>query len=133
MLSFFILGGEFLQLQRAPLLPAGQMSTVLRIFLWHCCFLRTEPVCSVGRAFRDKVYLFPWPLPPIATYLLTRRYLKWPLAPIRQGFSFELMKVPHKNSINLSAVYDASKTLDNTSDYGASVLHELFQSQPTAL
>ena len=72
--------------------------------------------------------MFPWPLPPIATYLLTWRYLKWPLAPIRQSFSFELMKVPHKNSINLSAVYDASKTLGNTSDYGASVLHEFFQS-----
>ena len=77
--------------------------------------------------------MFPWPLPPIATYLLTRRYLKWPLAPIRPSFSLELKKVLHKNSINLSAVYDASKTLGNTSDYDASVLHEFFQSQPTAL
>ena len=24
------------------------MDAVLRFFLWHCCFLGTEPVCSVG-------------------------------------------------------------------------------------
>jgi hypothetical protein len=55
-------------------------------FLWYCCFLRTEPVCSVGRAFRDNFFLFPRPLPPPVTCLLTRKYLNWPIAPTKPSF-----------------------------------------------
>lgn len=45
---------------------------VLRFLLCHSKFLRNEPVCSVGRAFRDNFYLSPSPLPPPATILLAR-------------------------------------------------------------
>ena len=30
----------------------SHMDTIIRFFLWYCSFLRTEPVCSVGRAPR---------------------------------------------------------------------------------
>ena len=47
----------------------SHMDAILRFFLWYCYFLRTEPVCSVGRAFRDIFSLLPWlhPLPLIAS------------------------------------------------------------------
>ena len=51
---------------------ATHMDATLRFLLWHCCFLRTKLVCSVGRAFRDNFCLSPWPLPPPTTQLLAR-------------------------------------------------------------
>ena len=59
------------------------MDAILRFLLWHCCFLRTEPVCSVERAFHDKFLWFHGLFPPPVTCLLTRKCLKWLLAPIR--------------------------------------------------
>ena len=45
----------------------------------------------------------------------------------------EFKRVLRKSSLPVSAVYDATKTLGSTSDYGASVLSEFLGSQPTTL
>ena len=78
-----------LKLDSTPLptsLRCSHMDAMLRFFLWYCSLLRTEPVCSVGRAFRDIFYLFPWlqPLQPTASQ--TRRSLTWPIVTTKKSF-----------------------------------------------